>query len=101
MGSVAQRIAENGADYYGLDIAEGPVALVNSRLHEKRLDGRATEGNILNCPHEDCTFDSFQVMRLNSSVHCLLGTLLYNSYTYSSNGCLRVVALTLSKSIRY
>jgi len=57
MGSVAQRIAENGADYYGLDIAEGPVALVNSRLHEKRLDGRATEGNILNCPHEDCTFD--------------------------------------------
>ena len=31
-GTVAQKLAESGADYQGLDIAEGPVAMANHRL---------------------------------------------------------------------
>src|SRR6478735_7751813 len=31
-GSLGQRIAEAGADYYGLDIAENPVRMINQRM---------------------------------------------------------------------
>src|SRR5690242_7304348 len=33
-GTLSQRLAENGADYTGLDIAAGPVEMVNHRLRQ-------------------------------------------------------------------
>lgn len=46
-GTVAQRLAESGADYTGLDIAHGPVSMVNHRLAQNQLPGRAIQGSIL------------------------------------------------------
>jgi 2-polyprenyl-3-methyl-5-hydroxy-6-metoxy-1,4-benzoquinol methylase len=46
-GTVSQRLAETGADYTGLDIAAGPVAMVNHRLDQAGLRGRAGQGSIL------------------------------------------------------
>ena len=56
-GTVGQRIAENGADYTGLDIATGPVEMVNYRLRLCGLPGRAQRGNILRAPFDDASFD--------------------------------------------
>lgn len=56
-GSVSQRIAEAGARYQGLDIAAGPVSLVNARLEQLGLPGGATQGSILAAPFEDESFD--------------------------------------------
>ena len=56
-GSLAQKIAEAGADYTGLDIAAGPVAMVNHRLRQCGLPGRAVEGSVLKCPFPDQSFD--------------------------------------------
>lgn len=56
-GSVAQRLAEAGAVYQGLDIASGPVAMVNQRLRQAALPGSAVQGNILSCPFPDGSFD--------------------------------------------
>lgn len=56
-GSVAQRLAEAGAIYHGIDIASGPVSMVQHRL---RLVGRAGDvrrADILNCPFPDGSFD--------------------------------------------
>ena len=46
-GTVAQRIAERGADYVGLDIAAGPVDMVQHRLSQASLKGEAVQGSIL------------------------------------------------------
>lgn len=46
-GTVSQRLAEAGADYTGLDIAAGPVAMVNHRLAQAGLRGQAVQGSIL------------------------------------------------------
>ena len=56
-GSVAQRLAEAGARYQGLDIAAGPVAMVNHRLGLLGLPGSARRGDVLQCPFEDERFD--------------------------------------------
>jgi SAM-dependent methyltransferase len=56
-GTVAQRIAENGGDYTGLDIASGAVEMVHHRLRLCGLRGRAQQGNILRAPFDDCSFD--------------------------------------------
>lgn len=56
-GTIAQKIAEVGADYQGLDIAEGPVAMVNHRLRQMGLPGKATQGSVLNCPFPQSSFD--------------------------------------------
>jgi SAM-dependent methyltransferase len=56
-GSVAQRLAEAGADYTGLDIAAGPVAMANYRLRQRGLPGRAMQGSILSAPFSDGEFD--------------------------------------------
>jgi SAM-dependent methyltransferase len=56
-GSLSQKIAEAGAAYTGLDIAAGPVAMVNHRLRQCRLPGRAVEGSVLKCPFPDQSFD--------------------------------------------
>ena len=56
-GTVGQKIAESGADYTGLDIAEGPVSMMNHRLGQCGLPGKAIQGSILEAPFEDETFD--------------------------------------------
>ena len=56
-GTVAQKIAESGANYSGLDIARNPVQMVNHRLHQSNLEGYAQQGSILACPFPDQTFD--------------------------------------------
>ena len=49
-GSVSQRIVEAGANYSGLDIAKGPVEIVNERIKNIKRIGKATQGDIL-FPH--------------------------------------------------
>ena len=56
-GSVAQRLAASGCNYVGLDIAPGPVKLVNHRLAQNDLRGRAEVGNILSPPFAPESFD--------------------------------------------
>lgn len=56
-GSVAQRIAEAGAQYHGLDIADGPVLMANHRLRQAGLSGIALRGSILAAPFADNIFD--------------------------------------------
>lgn len=56
-GTVAQRIAEAGAVYTGLDIALGPVAMTNHRLAQNNLPGRAVQGSILDPRLPECSFD--------------------------------------------
>jgi SAM-dependent methyltransferase len=56
-GSVAQRLAAAGAIYQGLDIAPGPVAMVEHRLRQARLPGHVRQGDVLSCPFPDASFD--------------------------------------------
>ncbi|MBI4971274.1 MAG: class I SAM-dependent methyltransferase [Candidatus Omnitrophica bacterium] len=49
-GTLGGKIAESGADYTGLDIAAGPVKMMNRRLGLSRLAGRAIQGSMLTCP---------------------------------------------------
>lgn len=56
-GTVAQRIADNGAIYTGLDIAEGPVDMANRRLARSNAKGAAIRGSILDAPFPDAAFD--------------------------------------------
>ncbi len=56
-GSVAQRIAEAGAEYHGLDIAQGPVGMANLRFSRGDFNARAIQGNVLDAPFEDNFFD--------------------------------------------
>jgi ubiquinone/menaquinone biosynthesis C-methylase UbiE len=56
-GSLSQELAKSGSIYTGLDISPGPVAMVNLRLAQKGLPGRAIEGSVLKCPFPDQSFD--------------------------------------------
>jgi SAM-dependent methyltransferase len=56
-GTVSQHIAESGARYRGLDIAAGPVSMVNDRLGQSNLPGSAQQGTILAAPFPDESFD--------------------------------------------
>ena len=56
-GTVSQRLAESGAIYTGLDIAAGPVSMVNHRLEQAGLPGRAVQGSILEPAFPDESFD--------------------------------------------
>ena len=56
-GSLSQKLAEAGADYTGMDIAEGPVRMVNDRLRIAGLPGRAVTGNALAMPFADGSLD--------------------------------------------
>ena len=56
-GTVSQQLAESGADYTGLDIAQGPVSMVNQRLTQSQLSGVAIQGSILNSELSTGTFD--------------------------------------------
>lgn len=56
-GTVAQKIAAAGAHYHGLDIAPGPVAMAYRRLANIGAQGDVRQGNILDPPFEEETFD--------------------------------------------
>jgi len=56
-GTLSQKIAENCDEYCGLDIASGPVDLVNRRLSYLGVGGSAQTGSIKDCPFPDSTFD--------------------------------------------
>jgi SAM-dependent methyltransferase len=97
-GTVAQRIAESGADYTGLDIAPGPVEMVNHRMRIHGFSGRARCGSILNAPFSEGSFDcvvaigcyhhtgnmqrafdeSYRILRRRG----LLVVMVYNAYSY-------------------
>lgn len=51
-GSLSQKLAEAGADYTGMDIADGPVQMVNDRLGIVGLPGRTLQGNALDMPFQ-------------------------------------------------
>lgn len=59
-GSLGQLLAGRGADYHGLDIAPGPVAMMRerlSRLGTADADSRVVQGSALEIPHPDESFD--------------------------------------------
>lgn len=56
-GTLSQQIAHAGARYNGLDIARGPVDMVNARLAQNGLEGRAVQGSMLECPFPDASLD--------------------------------------------
>lgn len=59
-GTLGQLIAARGADYHGLDIAEGPVRMMRERLARLGLgdaEARVTRGSALDNPHTDASFD--------------------------------------------
>ena len=56
-GSLSQKLAEAGADYLGLDIAPGPVAMMRHRLTQTALPGSARQLNFLNNGLPDAGFD--------------------------------------------
>jgi SAM-dependent methyltransferase len=56
-GTVAQRLAEQGAEYHGVDIAPGPVEIVNRRLRLAGRAGGAIVGSALALPFEEASFD--------------------------------------------
>jgi len=49
-GALGQKIAEAGADYVGLDIAEVPVRMMGHRLRLQGLGGFAVRGSALSLP---------------------------------------------------
>jgi len=57
MGSVSQRIAASGGHLASLDIAQGPVDVVNTRMGWMGLPQAARRGNILEAPFPDESFD--------------------------------------------
>lgn len=57
-GTVAQKLAESGVNYQGLDIAAGPINMVNHRLNQMGLSGNAMQGSILEPPFSDESFDA-------------------------------------------
>jgi SAM-dependent methyltransferase len=58
-GTVGQLLAQAGAVYHGLDIAEGPVEMMRQRLRWEGLEGeqRVRRGSALSLPYEDASFD--------------------------------------------
>lgn len=56
-GTVAQRLAESGCNYTGLDIAAGPVHMVNHRIEQNNLKGKAVQGSALEPPFAPGSFD--------------------------------------------
>jgi len=59
-GTLGQLIAACGAEYYALDIAEGPVRMMRDRLAALGVgdvETRVMRGSALSIPHEDGSFD--------------------------------------------
>lgn len=97
-GTVAQKLAETGARYNGLDIAQGPVDMVNHRIHQNGLKGKAVQGSVLQAPFDNESFDYIVTIgclhhtgnleKAISECHRMLRTggtliiMLYNAYSY-------------------
>ena len=97
-GTVAQLLASGARSYTGLDIAAGPVEVVNHRMSLFRLRGRAQQGSILDAPFPDASFDAVvtigclhhtgDLQRAIDEIHRILrpgGTALvmvYNAFSY-------------------
>jgi SAM-dependent methyltransferase len=56
-GTVSQLLVQAGANYSGLDIAAGPVNMVNHRINQLGLTGQAIQGSILEPPMAEQSFD--------------------------------------------
>jgi len=56
-GTVSQKLAESGANYTGIDIASGPVSMVNHRLKQRGLNGEAHRMSILSPTFATESFD--------------------------------------------
>ncbi len=56
-GTLGMKIAQSGADYYGLDIAKGPVDMMNYRLSLNNKPEQAKQGSVLICPFPDSSMD--------------------------------------------
>lgn len=59
-GTVGELLARRQADYYGLDIAMGPVSMMRQRLDWLGIPDstqRVTQGSALEIPHPDASFD--------------------------------------------
>jgi len=56
-GTLSQKIAEAGADYLGLDIAAGPVAMARHRLRQAGLPGDAIQQSFITNTLPDASFD--------------------------------------------
>lgn len=100
-GTVSQRLAEAGFGYHGLDIAAGPVEVVQQRLRMLGVadpDQRVVQGSALEIPHPDgafshvvtigCLHHTGDLPRAVSEVHRVLepgGTamvMLYNRHSF-------------------
>jgi SAM-dependent methyltransferase len=56
-GTVGGLLVERGLDYHGLDIAPGPVAMMEHRIGLLGGAGSAVQGSALAIPHPDAAFD--------------------------------------------
>jgi SAM-dependent methyltransferase len=57
-GTVGQILAERGFRYRGLDLAQGPVSMMEYRLAQVGAEGsEARQGSVLELPYEDASFD--------------------------------------------
>ena len=59
-GTLGQALAEGGIDYFGLDIAEGPVEMMRHRLAGLGVEDPASRvqvGSAIDIPHPDEAFD--------------------------------------------
>jgi ubiquinone/menaquinone biosynthesis C-methylase UbiE len=57
-GTLSQQLMNVAEDYSGLDIAAGPVSIVNERLRLSDRKGGAVQGSMLQCPFPDESFDA-------------------------------------------
>ena len=97
-GTVSQLLAQNAGSYTGLDIAAGPVAVVNQRMSLFGLKGSARQGSILEAPFADASFDAVitigclhhtgNLQRALDEVHRVLRpggralVMIYNAFSY-------------------
>ena len=49
-GSVSQKLIDHNAHYHGLDIASGPIQMVENRLKQSKKVGQVELGSILSPP---------------------------------------------------
>jgi len=59
-GTLGERLARRGTDYHGLDLAEGPVAMMRARLARVSgaRPGQVVQGSALALPYADASFDN-------------------------------------------
>ena len=57
-GTLGQKLIEAGAKYTGLDIARGPVDMMNHRQQMMGMEPSSVRGSMLECPFPDEAFDA-------------------------------------------